>query len=430
MQRLTFPALALAALAASASAQISLKAGKNSITWPADCSTSAVLRNDTGVPMFDVLVVLEDDDALEDPELSTLRLGYTDDQGHTAEWDVDDSEDGDNDDASESDDLDSSYDAGTGGNGAGLHRIQALGQSDGIPNGKSFTLELCALGNSVSGRSVVLVPTAHSASSTDSGGDRGIEICGDPIPELETATPMRVLAIPHEITGYGPGVEFSFGLRNSDSLHLLRRVQIVPNDPDFDVINVRGEPSDTWSWSGHVFTFSTPIPPQGSVQLWMTLTNRSQQGPTTDVRLTRMSDPAQSYCSPKQNSQGCFPSVFGNGMPSVSSPQPFFVLCQQVINQKQGLLYYGFGPKNVPFQGGTMCVQGPTKRTQLQSSGGSPPPDNCSGMFAYDFNARIDSGADASLVAGTQIFAQFWHRDPASPSTTGLSNALRFVIDL
>jgi hypothetical protein len=39
------------------------------------------------------------------------------------------------------------------------------------------------------------------------------------------------------------------------------------------------------------------------------------------------------------------------------------------------------------------------------------------------FNARIASGVDPSLVAGAEIYAQYWSRDPASASHTGLSNS-------
>jgi hypothetical protein len=46
-----------------------------------------------------------------------------------------------------------------------------------------------------------------------------------------------------------------------------------------------------------------------------------------------------------------------------------------------------------------------------------------------DFNARIQSGIDASLIAGAEAFTQYWSRDPQSPSATSLSNALRFVIN-
>jgi hypothetical protein len=37
----------------------------------------------------------------------------------------------------------------------------------------------------------------------------------------------------------------------------------------------------------------------------------------------------------------------------------------------------------------------------------------------------VRSGIDPALVAGANAYCQFWSRDPQSPSTTGLSNALR-----
>ena len=75
-----------------------------------------------------------------------------------------------------------------------------------------------------------------------------------------------------------------------------------------------------------------------------------------------------------------------------------------------------------------MCLAAPRKRTPVQQSGGNPPPDDCSGSFGYDVNARIQSGADPSLVPGTLVDGQYWYRDPLSPSTTGLSDALEFHI--
>jgi hypothetical protein len=43
--------------------------------------------------------------------------------------------------------------------------------------------------------------------------------------------------------------------------------------------------------------------------------------------------------------------------------------------------------------------------------------------------AYLASGVDASLVAGAEVFAQYWSRDPSCASHTGLSNAVRFVIN-
>ena len=52
----------------------------------------------------------------------------------------------------------------------------------------------------------------------------------------------------------------------------------------------------------------------------------------------------------------------------------------------------------------------------------------CGGSFAFDFNAYITSGADPALVSGTDVFGQYWSRDPASPSGTSLSNAIQFTV--
>jgi hypothetical protein len=50
------------------------------------------------------------------------------------------------------------------------------------------------------------------------------------------------------------------------------------------------------------------------------------------------------------------------------------------------------------------------------------------GVYTFDMNAWIQSGVDPLLVPGTACFTQYWSRDPASASTTGLSDGLTFVI--
>ncbi|MCK6448454.1 MAG: FG-GAP-like repeat-containing protein [Planctomycetes bacterium] len=134
------------------------------------------------------------------------------------------------------------------------------------------------------------------------------------------------------------------------------------------------------------------------------------------------------YCTPKANSLGCTPYVTYSGSPSVSATTPFEIRASNVINNKNGLLFYGFDALAAPFQGGTLCVAPPTKRTSVQATGGNPPPNDCSGSLSYDFNALIQSGANPNLVLGQEVFVQYWSRDPLSPSTTSLTNALRFVI--
>jgi hypothetical protein len=138
--------------------------------------------------------------------------------------------------------------------------------------------------------------------------------------------------------------------------------------------------------------------------------------------------PAASYCTAKPNSLGCVPSIGSSGSASLSSTSPFLVTASNVLNHKNGLLYYGFSAASAPFQGGVHCVSAPTRRTAVQDSGGNGSGDDCSGSYSFDFNALIDSAVDANLVQGAVVFCQYWSRDPASPSTTGLTDGLVFTI--
>jgi hypothetical protein len=135
------------------------------------------------------------------------------------------------------------------------------------------------------------------------------------------------------------------------------------------------------------------------------------------------------YCTAKTNSLGCTPSIWYAGTASTNPATAFSITCSSVINQVSGLFFYSHAPTATPFQGGTLCVKSPLKRTSVLSSGGSASGADCSGAFSYDFGARIHSGADATLVVGAQVFVQCWSRDAASPSTTSLSAGLRFLIN-
>jgi len=135
------------------------------------------------------------------------------------------------------------------------------------------------------------------------------------------------------------------------------------------------------------------------------------------------------YCASELNSLGCTPSIAGVGTPSATLGSPFDVRATSVLNQKSGLCFYGFKPRQTPFQGGHMCVVAPTIRTAIQNSGGSATGSDCTGVFALDFNARIQSGVDPLLVTGEEVFAQYWSRDPQDASTTNLTDALAFYIN-
>lgn len=140
---------------------------------------------------------------------------------------------------------------------------------------------------------------------------------------------------------------------------------------------------------------------------------------------------ATSYCTPELNSAGCAPRIAFAGMPSASSGASFTISATLVLNQKAGLLFYGPFSAALPYQGGTLCVAQPMRRTALLQSGGSGlPAADCSGAYALDFNARIQAGVDPSLVAGAVVHAQFWYRDGAQPpgAQNGFTDAGFFEI--
>ena len=139
------------------------------------------------------------------------------------------------------------------------------------------------------------------------------------------------------------------------------------------------------------------------------------------------------YCTAKTNSLGCVPTIaFSGGMAaSFSSPSSFDLSASQVINHKNGLLFYGTsGRANIPFLGATLCSAPPLGRTTVQGSGGNPPPNDCSGTFTFDFNAWIQGGNDPFLTVGSKVNGQFWSRDPQIPDGTGssLTDAVEFDV--
>ena len=133
------------------------------------------------------------------------------------------------------------------------------------------------------------------------------------------------------------------------------------------------------------------------------------------------------YCTGKLNSHGCMPKIAGSGLPSITSPNPFMVTATLVLPGRPSLLLYGFSPNAAPFQGGYLCVSTSIHRVGVQISAGT---GACGGTCAYDFNQRVQSGADPALQPGVLAYAQWWQRDPADPAGfgSGLTNALRFGI--
>jgi len=143
-----------------------------------------------------------------------------------------------------------------------------------------------------------------------------------------------------------------------------------------------------------------------------------------------------SYCTPKVNSLGCLPGITHAGWPSASMGSGFIVSASPVMNNKPGLfLYTDGGRAAAPFQGGFLCVASPVRRTIGISSGGNPPPNDCSGAYAIDLNAFASGSLGGNpaaflTVPGTAVNLQAWGRDPgyAAPNNSALSNGLEFTV--
>jgi hypothetical protein len=143
------------------------------------------------------------------------------------------------------------------------------------------------------------------------------------------------------------------------------------------------------------------------------------------------------YCTAKLNSLGCMPAIAGIGLPQASAFTGYLIQGSQVRNNKSGLLFYGVnGRVGTPFQGGTLCVKPPIKRTPARNSGGTPAPVNdCSGVYEVDMNAFAHGLYGGSplpelLVPGSLVTSQWWGRDPGlpSPNNTTLTNGLEFTV--
>ncbi len=138
-------------------------------------------------------------------------------------------------------------------------------------------------------------------------------------------------------------------------------------------------------------------------------------------------------CPPKVNSMGCSPVISSTGAPSASATSGFVVRASSVLTNKNGILFYGVnGGASTPFEGGTLCVAAPVKRTPAVNSGAG---SGCAGILSIDFAAFAHGSLGgnplpALTVPGTIVNMQWWSRDPgfSAPDNTSLSGSLRVTI--
>ena len=141
--------------------------------------------------------------------------------------------------------------------------------------------------------------------------------------------------------------------------------------------------------------------------------------------------PATTYCTAKMNSCGTLPSMSSSGTPSATAASGFVIGAAGTKAHKLGLLLYSdAGPAASAFQGGTLCVSPPVKRTVvIQDLIGTP--GECDGMLSLDMNAFAAGAlggnpAPSLRIPGTRIHAQVWGRDTVNQSL--LSDAIAYTV--
>jgi hypothetical protein len=135
------------------------------------------------------------------------------------------------------------------------------------------------------------------------------------------------------------------------------------------------------------------------------------------------------YCTAKVNSASCTPAIVPNGVPRMSGNDAYFVTAINVLNNKNGLFFWGFMPNNIPFAGGFRCVKEPIRRTPIAASGGTPfPANDCTGFYSFHFSQAYM--VSEGLSPGTTLYGQYWSRDPGfvPPTNVGLTDGVQFTI--
>lgn len=129
------------------------------------------------------------------------------------------------------------------------------------------------------------------------------------------------------------------------------------------------------------------------------------------------------YCTSKTTTiPGCLAKLAGFGLPLVSTPQNFSILCSDVPGNNPGIFFWGLGgPASTPFAGGFLCIAGTIKRSGLLPATGNT--GVCNGSFWFG-----GQGFGGDWVQGQTIWTQCWFRDPGGILSSAFSDALSVTV--
>ena len=181
----------------------------------------------------------------------------------------------------------------------------------------------------------------------------------------------------------------------------------VPLDPQWGLIQVR-------------FTFDTSDQGLNDFEGWF----------IDDLLVITGCLGGTTYCQPKQNSQGCLPTIFATGTPSLSGAGPEFrIWANNELNQRIGLMIWGRTALQYPMHGGILCIAPPVARTAPQNSGGTAwPAVDCSGTYVFQFTPAMMN--QAGFLVGDDVYSQYWSRDNGfpPPDNVGLTAGVHWEV--
>jgi hypothetical protein len=138
------------------------------------------------------------------------------------------------------------------------------------------------------------------------------------------------------------------------------------------------------------------------------------------------------YCTAKRNNCGGVPAISSSGMPSATGSGSFVVTVSNTHAALAGVLMYtDSGAGNIPFLGGTLCLDLAGMRRSVPVLDTIGTPGLCDGALSIDMNAFAIGllGGDPQLslsTVGMIVHCQFWGRGLGGNHL--LSDALTYSI--
>ena len=194
-----------------------------------------------------------------------------------------------------------------------------------------------------------------------------------------------------------------------------------------------GAPGNSLSGAWQVHEDGIAVSPDGQLVAFRSTASNIVPGvlggPVVFLR-DRVGATPMTYCTPKPGLACGSPAIGAAGRPQATASSGFSISAGPARQNKSGLLIYSNqGPDSAAFQGGTLCVRPPVRRTTTVNSGGA---SLCGGAFSIDMNAFASGGLGGNPQAflslpGSKVYAQFWGRDTLATGSF-LSDAVCYIV--